>query len=67
MEELATLFEEIITFEEEINRSTNGISTYPDRSRAKQGFYEYVEWRFQRMTLEDPVDWIQGLQLDLCA
>lgn len=49
MNELEELFEEIITFESEIDNNDPENSTYPDKIKAKSVFDEYLEWRFSKI------------------
>lgn len=60
MKELNILFDEILTFEEEVNNKDPYNSTYPDKTKAERVFNEYVEWRLNQIIpkVEDPINWI---------
>ncbi len=61
MNELEELFDEIITFEEEIKNNDPQNSTYPDRIKAKRVFHEYLEWRFNKIQskIDNQANWGQ--------
>jgi hypothetical protein len=69
MDELLELFNEIITFENEIRNNNRETRTYPDRIKARRVFHDYLEWRFQQIqpTLCDPAEWITESKLRKCA
>ena len=60
MNELNTLFDEILTFEEEVKNKDPYNSIYPDKVKAERIFDEYVEWRLDHIVpkVEDPISWI---------
>lgn len=49
MDELDKLFDEIVTFEEEINSQDPEHCPYPDKEKAKRIFHQYIEWRFNQI------------------
>lgn len=69
MDELLALFDEIITFENEIKSNNRETRTYPDRIKARRVFHDYLEWRFKQIepTLCDPAEWIANTKELKCA
>lgn len=69
MDELFELFNEIITFEEEIRSNDCQLGTYPDRIKARRVFNDYLEWRFNKIQpkLIETSNWIKEVEQLKCA
>lgn len=49
LSELYELFDEIVTFEDEIKNKDPSTCIYPDKIKAKRVFHEYLDWRFNQI------------------
>jgi len=69
MKELFELFEEMISFEEEMNKDTNLPAKSVDVELAREVFRGYAENRFKQMqdSISASSTWLEEIELMKCA